>query len=57
MCEAEGDLKNVNSEVQDNKEKQVKTEKEASDINENENIVNNVTTNEPDLEWDENIPF
>jgi hypothetical protein len=57
MCEAEGDLKNVNSEVQDKKENKVKTEKVVSDINENENLVNNVTTNEPDLEWDENIPF
>ena len=55
MCRAEEELKNANSNVQDKKE--IKTEKEVSDINENENLVNNVTTNEPDLEWDENIPF
>lgn len=51
MCEAEGELKNTNSDVQDNKENKVKTEEPKP-----ESIVNDVDNSEPELDFDD-IPF
>lgn len=57
MCESEEELKTVNSDVQNNKEKEVKVEKAVSEVKEAGNVVNNVTVSEIDLDWDDSIPF
>lgn len=60
MCRSEEELKNVNSNVQDNKnENKVKTEKVVYEAKETkpEPVVNNTGNSEPELDWDENIPF
>lgn len=60
MCESEEELKNVSSNVQDNKkESKVKTEKVVSKVKETkpEPVANNTDNREPELDWDENIPF
>ena len=49
MCRSEEELKNVNSDVQDEKENKVKTEKVVSEVKE--------TKHEPELDWDSDIPF
>ena len=59
MCESEEELKNVSSEVQDKKENKVKTEKAVSKVKEAkpEPVVNDLDNSEPEIDWDENIPF
>ena len=60
MCQAEEELKNVNSNVQDNKkENKIKTEKVVSEVKETkpEPVVNDAGNSDPELDWDENIPF
>lgn len=60
MCESEEELKNVSSNVQDNKkENKVKTEKVISEVKETkpEPVVNDTDNSDPELDWDENIPF
>ena len=60
MCQAEEELKNVNSNVQDNKrEDKVKTEKAVSKVKETkpEPVVNDTDNSEPELDWDSDIPF
>lgn len=59
MCQAEEDLKNVNSNVQDNKESKVKTEKVVSEAKETktEPVVNNTDNSDTELDWDDSIPF
>lgn len=59
MCESEEDLKNTNSNVQDKKENKVKTEKIVSKVKETkpEPVVNDTDNSEPEIDWDENIPF
>ena len=59
MCRSEEELKNANSDIQYNKENKVKTEKVVSKVKEtNPELINNeVDNNEPDFDWDENIPF
>ena len=61
MCEAEGELKNTNSNVQDKKENKVKTEKENKHNNlnvSNYNVVPPVSdiVDEHGVDWDQ-IPF
>lgn len=59
MCEAEGELKNTNSNVQDKKENKVKNEKIVSKVKETkpEPVVNDTDNSEPELDWDSDIPF
>ena len=60
MCEAEEELKNVNSNLQDNKkENKVKTEKVVSKVKETkpEPVTNNTNNSDPELDWDSDIPF
>lgn len=60
MCRSEEELKNVNSNVKDNKnENKVKTEKVVSEAKETkpEPVVNNMGNSEPELDWDSDIPF
>lgn len=61
MCQSEEELKNVNSNVQDNrKENKIKTEKVVSEVKETkpEPVTNDDTDNsDPELDWDEDIPF
>ena len=60
MCEAEEELKDVNSDVQDNKkENKVKTEKVVSEVKETnpEPGVNDTDNSDPELDWDSDIPF
>ena len=60
MCQAEEELKNVNSNVQDNKrEDKVKTEKAVSKVKETkpEPVVNDTDNSEPELDWDSDIPL
>lgn len=57
MCQAEEELKNANSSVQDNKENKVKTENVVSKVKETEPVVNGADNGEPDLDWDSDIPF
>ena len=60
MCQSEEELKNVSSNVQDNKrEDKVKTEKVISEVKETkpEPVVKTTDNSEPELDWDENIPF
>lgn len=61
MCESEEDLKNVNSNTQDDnkQENKVKTEREVSKVKETkpEPVVNDLDNNEPELDWDSDIPF
>ena len=59
MCESEEELKNVSSNVQDNKkENKVKTEKVVSEVKETkpEPVVNDTDNSDPELDWDEDIP-
>lgn len=58
MCEAEGELKNTNSNVQDKREKQVKTEKIVSKVKETkpESDVNDTDNSGPEFDFDD-IPF
>lgn len=66
MCQAEEELKSVNSPVQD--EKEVKTQKAASKAKETKpnNLTQNIhnvappvynTVDESELDWDNDIPF
>lgn len=60
MCGAEEELKNANSNVQDNKkESKVKTEKAVPKVEEtkHEPIVNDTDNSEPELDWDDSIQF
>lgn len=62
MCQAEEELKNANSSVQDNKEKAASKAKETKPNNLTQNIHNVAppvynTVNEPELEWDSDIHF
>ena len=59
MCQAEEELKNVNSNVQDKKENKVKTEKVVSEAKETkpEPVVNDTNNSEPELDWESDIPF
>lgn len=59
MCQAEEELKNVNSNVQDKKESKVKTEKAVSEAKETkpEPVVNYTDNSDPELDWDDSIPF
>ena len=59
MCGSEEELKNTNSNVQDKKENKVKTEKVVSKAKETkpEPVVNDTDNSEPEIDWDENIPF
>lgn len=59
MCQSEEELKNVNSNVQDKNENKVKTEKIVSKVKETkpESVGNDTNNSEPELDWDENIPF
>lgn len=60
MCESEEELKNVSSNVQDNKkENEVKTEKVAPEVKETrpEPVVKTTDNSEPELDWDLDIPF
>ena len=59
MCEAEGELKNTNSNVQDKKENKVKTEKVVSKVKETkpEPVVNDIDNSDPELDWNSDIPF
>lgn len=59
MCRSEEELKNVNSNVQDKKEINVKTEKVVSKVKETkpEPVVNDTDNSEPELDWDSDIPF
>ena len=60
MCESEEELKNVNSNVQDNrKENEVKTEKVAPEVKETklEPVTNDTSNSDPELDWDSDIPF
>ncbi len=59
MCEAEGELKNTNSNVQDKKENKVKNEKIVSKVKETkpEPSVNDTGNSDPELDWDDSIPF
>ena len=60
MCESEEELKNVSSNVQDNKkENKVKTEKVVSEAKETkpEPVANNTGNTEPELDWGSDIPF
>lgn len=60
MCEAEEELKNVNSNVQDNKkENKVKTEKVVSRAKETkpEPVANDTDNSEQVIDWDDSIPF
>lgn len=60
MCEAEEELKNVNSNVQDNKkENKVKTEKVVSRAKETkpEPVANDTDNSEQGIDWDSDIPF
>lgn len=60
MCQAEEELKNVNSNVQDNKkESKVKTEKVVSKVEETkpEQAVKDTDNSEPELDWGSDIPF
>lgn len=57
ICQAEQDLKNVNSNVQDDKEES-KVEAENQFLRlKNEPVVNDTANDEPDLDWDSDIPF
>ena len=58
MRRAEDELKSVNTNVQGNKEKQIKTEKVDIEVKEQkvESVTDNVT-NEQELDWDQDIPF
>lgn len=59
ICLAEKELKNENSNVQDEKEKQVKTEEVVYEVKEGkpEPVVNDVDNSDADLDWDNDIPF
>lgn len=59
MCESEEELKNANSDVQDKKESKVKTEKVVSKVKEVKPapVINDADNNEPELDWDSDIPF
>lgn len=60
MCQAEEELKNASSNVQDSqKESEVKTEKVVSKVEETkpEPSVNDTGNSNPDLDWDDSIPF
>lgn len=59
MCQSEEELKNANSDVQDKKEDKVKTENVVSKVEETkpEPVMDDVVDSEPELDWDENIPF
>ena len=60
MCRSEEELKNVSSNVQDNKkENKVKTEKVVSEAKETkpESSVNDTGNSDPELDWDDSIPF
>lgn len=59
MCESEEELKNVSSNIKDNKkESKVKTEKVVSEAKETkpESSVNDTGNSDPELDWDD-IPF
>lgn len=62
MCRTEEELKNASSNVQDKKEKEVKTEKAVPKVKEvkreplTNNVTNDVNNSEPDLDWSD-IPF
>ena len=57
MCQSEEELKSVNPPVQD--EKEVKTKKVVSKVKETkpEPVVNDTDNSEPELDWDNDIPF
>ena len=60
MCRSEEELKNASSNVQDSqKESEVKTEKVVSKVEETkpEPSVNDTGNSNPDLDWDDSIPF
>ena len=60
MCESEEELKNVSSNVQDNKkENNVKAEKVTPEVKETkpEPVVKTTDSSEPELDWDSDIPF
>ncbi|WAW11405.1 hypothetical protein vBAcePPAc_0028 [Aeromonas phage vB_AceP_PAc] len=60
MCQSEEELKNVSSNVQDNKkENKVKTEKVVSEVKETkpELVTNDTNNSDPELDWDSDIPF
>lgn len=60
MCQSEEELKNVSSNVQDNKkENKVKNEKAAPEVKETKTkpVVNDTDNSEPELDWDSDIPF
>lgn len=58
LCQAEEELKNASSNVQDKKENKVKTEKGVSKVKETkpESVVNDTTESEPEFDFDD-IPF
>lgn len=59
MCRSEEELKNVNSNAQDKKEISVKIEKEVSKAKETkpEPVANYTNNSDPELDWDDSIPF
>lgn len=60
MCQSEEELKNVSSNVQDNKkENNVKTEKVVTKVKETkpEPVTNDTNNSAPELDWDSDIPF
>ena len=59
MCQAEEELKNASSNVQDKKQNKVKTEKVVSNVEEPkpEPVVNDTSNSEPEFDWDNDIPF
>ena len=59
MCRSEEELKNTNSDVQYNKENKVKTEKVVYKTEEHkpESSVNDTGNSDPELDWDDSIPF
>lgn len=60
MCEAEEELKGASSNVQNGKkESKVKTEKTVPKVEETkpEPVAENIDNSEPELDWDDSIPF